>query len=156
MLFILDSEMSVCRVTEMNTQDVAKRLMNADLHAARLRVTQSRCPSLVGISGIVLQETKNAFVLVTFDNQLKSKCQHEFSVEVSGRLRLHGALAVISNRSRSITAINVLSKYNSETTPDVDCAIFLRWQAFIFCMMMSVICILHVHCTFIYLYPWFF
>ena len=63
----------VCRVTDTNRQDVAKRLMNADLHAALLHVTQSRCSSLVGISGIVLQETKNAFVLVTCDNQLKSK-----------------------------------------------------------------------------------
>jgi len=96
MLFILDSEASVCRVTETNTQDVAKRLMNADFHAANLRVTQSRCPSLVGISGIVLQETKNAFVLVTCDNQLKSECQHEFSVEVSGRVRLHGSSGVAS------------------------------------------------------------
>ena len=49
--------------------------MNADLHAAILHVTQSRCSSLVGVSGIVLQETKNAFILVTCDNQLKSKCQ---------------------------------------------------------------------------------
>jgi len=57
--------------------DVAKRLMNADLHAAVLHVTQSCCPSLVGLSGIVLQETKNTFVLVTADSQLKSKFQCE-------------------------------------------------------------------------------
>jgi len=52
--------------------DVAKQLMNADLHAALLHVTQSCCSSLVGISGIVLQETRNTFVLVTPHNQLKS------------------------------------------------------------------------------------
>ena len=51
--------------------------MNADLHAALLHVTESRCPSLVGISGIVLQETKNVFVLVTSNNQLKSKQQSD-------------------------------------------------------------------------------
>lgn len=63
----------VCRVTsETRGHDVAKQLMNADLHAALLHVTQSRCSSLVGISGIVLQETRNTFVVVTRDNQLKS------------------------------------------------------------------------------------
>jgi len=63
------------RVTDANKQDVARQLMNADLHASLLQVTESRCPALVGLSGIVLQETKNAFVLVTSDNKLKSECQ---------------------------------------------------------------------------------
>jgi len=64
-------------VRDRDRQDVAKRLMNADLHGACLHVTQSRCSSLVGISGIVLQETKNAFVLVTSCNKLKSKCKND-------------------------------------------------------------------------------
>jgi len=72
-----DDETLYCRARDANLQDVAKQLMNADLHAAQLHVTESRCPSLVGISGIVLQETKNAFVLVTSNNQLKSKCQSD-------------------------------------------------------------------------------
>lgn len=71
-----------------NLQDVAKQLMNADLHAAELRVTESRCPSLVGISGIVLQETKNAFVLVTSNNQLKTvpKQNSVFTLDVQGHV----------------------------------------------------------------------
>jgi len=69
----VDSETLHCRARDANLQDITKKLMNADLHAAVLRVTQSRSPSLVGISGIVLQETKNAFLLVTSNNQLKSK-----------------------------------------------------------------------------------
>jgi ribonuclease P protein subunit POP4 len=60
------------KLTEKSLQDAAKRLMNADLHAALLHVMQSKCPSLVGVSGLVLQETKNTFRLVTADNKLKT------------------------------------------------------------------------------------
>lgn len=83
-----------CRARDGNLQDVAKQLMNADLHAAVLRVTESRCSSLVGISGIVLQETKNAFVLVTSNNQLKSKYHCDtFTFSLSHNLS-HGYLVL--------------------------------------------------------------
>ena len=36
-------------------------------------VSRSKCPSYVGTSGILLQETKNAFKIITKDDKLKSK-----------------------------------------------------------------------------------
>ncbi len=47
-------------------------LVKADYHGAHLRCIQSRCPSLVNASGIVLQETLNTFVVVGTDNRHQS------------------------------------------------------------------------------------
>ncbi|KAH0833386.1 RNase P subunit p29-like protein [Lanmaoa asiatica] len=47
------------------------KLVKADFNGALLTVCQSRNPFLVGLSGIVLHETENAFKLITRKNQLK-------------------------------------------------------------------------------------
>ncbi|KAF8442063.1 Rof/RNase P-like protein [Boletus edulis BED1] len=47
------------------------KLVKADLNGALLTVRQSRNPCLVGLSGIVLHETENAFKLITRKNKLK-------------------------------------------------------------------------------------
>jgi RNase P/RNase MRP subunit p29 len=52
---------------------VLTRLTKADFHGAIVRVAQSKCPSLLGLEGIVLQETENTFVIVTPSNTFKSK-----------------------------------------------------------------------------------
>lgn len=44
-------------------------LLRADYHGAHLRVVQSKCPSLVGKSGIVVQETLNTVVMMQCDNR---------------------------------------------------------------------------------------
>ncbi|KAJ1721859.1 RNase P/RNase MRP complex subunit [Coemansia erecta] len=46
------------------------RLVKADLHGAELKVLRSKCPGFVGIQGIVAQETKNVFRVVTADDRL--------------------------------------------------------------------------------------
>jgi RNase P/RNase MRP subunit p29 len=68
-------------LSEKSLQEAARRLMNADLHGAILRVTRSKCPSLVGATGILLQETKNSFLLVTVNNRLKSKYLSSLAVK---------------------------------------------------------------------------
>ncbi|KAG6372174.1 RNase P subunit p29-like protein [Boletus reticuloceps] len=47
------------------------KLVKADINGALLTVRQSRNPCLVGLSGIVLHETENAFKLITRKNKLK-------------------------------------------------------------------------------------
>ncbi|KAF8834610.1 RNase P subunit p29-like protein [Paxillus ammoniavirescens] len=47
------------------------KLVKADLHGSLLTVRQSRNPCLVGLSGIVIHETENAFKIVTRKDQLK-------------------------------------------------------------------------------------
>ncbi|KAF9231366.1 RNase P subunit p29-like protein [Melanogaster broomeanus] len=47
------------------------KLVKADLHGSLLTVRQSRNPCLVGLSGIVIHETENAFKVITRKDQLK-------------------------------------------------------------------------------------
>lgn len=47
------------------------KLVKADFHGAIISVRQSKNPCLVGLSGIVVHETENAFKIVTKKDQLK-------------------------------------------------------------------------------------
>ena len=47
----------------------ADKVAKADYHGACLCIVKSKCPSLVGISGIVLQETEGTFRIICPDNQ---------------------------------------------------------------------------------------
>lgn len=104
------------KVRDRDRQDVAKRLMNADLHGACLHVTQSRCSSLVGISGIVLQETKNAFVLVTSCNKLKTvpKQNSVFSLDVHGHL-----FTIYGSNFRQRASERCVSSFKSQKSVDL-------------------------------------
>lgn len=48
------------------------RIIKADFHGAFVTVARARSPSMVGLEGIVLQETENVFRIVTPDNALKT------------------------------------------------------------------------------------
>lgn len=54
-------------------QELAAKIMTADLHGAEMKVVRSRCPSRVGIQGIMVKETKMTFEIVTKDNVIKSE-----------------------------------------------------------------------------------
>lgn len=54
-------------------QDLAAKLMSADLHGSHMKVVRSRCPSRVGIKGIMVKETKMTFEIITKGNVLKSE-----------------------------------------------------------------------------------
>ena len=57
----------------MNLSVAAQKLMKADLHGCPASVRKSKCPSYVGTSGIIIQETRNMFVMVTPSDEIKSK-----------------------------------------------------------------------------------
>ncbi|XP_058011361.1 ribonuclease P protein subunit p29 [Ahaetulla prasina] len=67
-------------------QMIQTKLLKADFHGALMTVTKSRCPSYVGITGIVVQETKYVFKIVTKEDRLKviPKRNNIFSVETDG------------------------------------------------------------------------
>ncbi|RVE74979.1 hypothetical protein OJAV_G00027320 [Oryzias javanicus] len=67
-------------------QFVQQKLLRADLHGAIITVVRSKCPSYVGVSGILLQEFKHVFKIITADDRLKviPKRNSVFSVEVDG------------------------------------------------------------------------
>ncbi|PPR00119.1 hypothetical protein CVT26_008899 [Gymnopilus dilepis] len=47
------------------------KLLKADYHGSIMTVSQAKNPCLVGVSGIVIHETENAFKVVTRQNKLK-------------------------------------------------------------------------------------
>lgn len=48
---------------------MADKLTKADYHGAMICVARSKCPSLVGVSGIVLQETEHTFRIMCQDDR---------------------------------------------------------------------------------------
>ncbi|KAH1181321.1 ribonuclease P protein subunit p29 [Mauremys mutica] len=67
-------------------QMIQTKLLKADLHGAIVTVTKSKCPSYVGITGIILQEMKHIFKIITKEDKLKviPKLNNVFSLEVDG------------------------------------------------------------------------
>lgn len=69
-------------------------LIKADYHGAHLRVIQSRCPTLVNLAGIVVQETLNTLILVQPSNRAvtvpKAGCVFSCTLEqAQGRMEWH-------------------------------------------------------------------
>ncbi|XP_068117895.1 ribonuclease P protein subunit p29 [Hyperolius riggenbachi] len=71
---------------DTHPQMVQSKLLKADLHGALVMVYKSKCPSYVGITGIILQETKHIFKIITEEDKLKviPKLNCVFRVEIDG------------------------------------------------------------------------
>ncbi|KAF1392449.1 hypothetical protein PFLUV_G00028010 [Perca fluviatilis] len=69
-----------------NPQLVQQKLLKADFHGAIITVVRSKCPSYVGTTGILVQEFKHVFKIITKENKLKviPKRNSVFAVEVNG------------------------------------------------------------------------
>ncbi|KAL6461310.1 hypothetical protein MHYP_G00294540 [Metynnis hypsauchen] len=67
-----------------NPQTIQQKLLKADFHGAVLTVVRSKCPSYVGTSGILVQELKHVFKIITKEDRLKTipKRNSVFSVEM--------------------------------------------------------------------------
>ncbi|RKP10228.1 Rof/RNase P-like protein [Thamnocephalis sphaerospora] len=62
------------------------KLLKADLHGSMLTVTRSRCPNYVGVTGIMVMETKNIFHIIDRRNKLRAipKAHSVFSLCIQG------------------------------------------------------------------------
>lgn len=69
-------------VEDSSYDGFSKILVKSDFHGAIVTVTRSRCPSLVGVNGIVAMDTKNTFKVLGKDNKLRSKWQFEFLISI--------------------------------------------------------------------------
>ncbi|XP_057696124.1 ribonuclease P protein subunit p29-like isoform X1 [Corythoichthys intestinalis] len=67
-------------------QSVQKKLVKADFHGAIIIVVRSKCPSYVGTTGIVIQEFKHVFKIMTKQDRVKviPKRNSVFEVEING------------------------------------------------------------------------
>ncbi|XP_066874572.1 ribonuclease P protein subunit p29 isoform X3 [Kogia breviceps] len=85
-------------------QMIQAKLLKADLHGAIVSVTKSKCPSYVGITGILLQETKHIFKIITKEDRLKviPKLNCVFTVEIDGFISyIYGSKFQLRSSERS-------------------------------------------------------
>ncbi|KAI2590102.1 POP4 isoform 5 [Pan troglodytes] len=83
---------------------IQAKLLKADLHGAIISVTKSKCPSYVGITGILLQETKHIFKIITKEDRLKviPKLNCVFTVETDGFISyIYGSKFQLRSSERS-------------------------------------------------------
>ncbi|KAK4690813.1 ribonuclease P protein subunit POP4, partial [Lecanoromycetidae sp. Uapishka_2] len=59
--------------TFVTAQGAGSKLTSADYHGAEVKVVRSRCVGMVGLSGIVVRDTKFTFQVITKLNKLKSE-----------------------------------------------------------------------------------
>ncbi|XP_060596720.1 ribonuclease P protein subunit p29-like [Ruditapes philippinarum] len=93
-----------------------ERLLKADYHGCMIVVRQTRCPSLQGLSGIVLMETRNTFKIVTKDNKIKClpKMNSLFSFELDNFVfTIHG------NQFCSKPTLRVRKKFKAKGPIDI-------------------------------------
>lgn len=72
---------------------IAQKMVKADLHGCPIAVRKSLFPNYVGMVGIIIQETRMMFVLVTPSNKVKSvpKKSCEFCIQIDEVvITLHG------------------------------------------------------------------
>ncbi|NXP69111.1 RPP29 protein, partial [Chloropsis cyanopogon] len=83
---------------------IQSKLLKADLHGAIVTVTKSKCPSYVGITGIILQEFKHVFKIITKEDKLKvvPKLNNVFSLELDGFISyIYGSKFLLRASERS-------------------------------------------------------
>ncbi|XP_041376917.1 ribonuclease P protein subunit p29-like [Gigantopelta aegis] len=104
------------KLTKKNMHATEETFLKSDLHGAILTVQRSLCPSYVGTSGIVLQESRNTFRIITKGNRLKTipKLNSVFTTEVAGFVfTIHG------NHFRVKPYERVNKKFKRKSTTDL-------------------------------------
>uniref|UniRef100_A0A9L0K4H9 Ribonuclease P protein subunit p29 n=1 Tax=Equus asinus TaxID=9793 RepID=A0A9L0K4H9_EQUAS len=96
----------LCNGLKPDTQPqlIQAKLLKADLHGAIVSVTKSKCPSYVGVTGILLQETKHVFKIITKEDRLKviPKLNCVFTVEIDGFISyIYGSKFQLRSSERS-------------------------------------------------------
>jgi len=66
--------------TDSRTINTQNKFKKVEFYGSRLEIVQSKCPGMVGISGIVIKDTKTTLVIICEDNKVKTipKCENEF------------------------------------------------------------------------------
>lgn len=93
-----------------------QKLLKADFHGAIITVARSKCPTFIGVSGIVAQETENVFKIITPNNALRvvPKVNSVFTIHIKNSLfTLHG------NQFRYRASQRSSKKFKSRPTIDL-------------------------------------
>ncbi|KAL7833330.1 hypothetical protein AOLI_G00282900 [Acnodon oligacanthus] len=95
---------------ESNLQTIQQKLLKADFHGAVLTVVRSKCPSYVGTTGILVQELKHVFKIITKEDRLKTipKRSSVFSVEMGDFItHIYGSRFELRSSERSAKKFKV-------------------------------------------------
>lgn len=108
----------LCNGLKPDTQPqmIQAKLLKADLHGAIISVSKSKCPSYVGVTGILLQETKHVFKIITKEDRLKviPKLNCVFTVETDGFISyIYGSKFQLRSSERSA------KKFKAKGTTDL-------------------------------------
>ncbi|XP_051500974.1 ribonuclease P protein subunit p29 [Myxocyprinus asiaticus] len=95
---------------ESNPQMIQQKFLKADFHGAILKVVRSKCPSYVGLTGILVQELKYIFKIITKEDKLKGipKRNSVFSVEIGDFVtHIYGSKFELRSSERSAKKFKV-------------------------------------------------
>jgi len=56
---------------DINSKGTEEILLRADYHGCLMKVFQSKCPSYVGVTGIIMQDTKETFKIIDKQNKVR-------------------------------------------------------------------------------------
>ncbi|KAG0046075.1 RNase P/RNase MRP complex subunit [Gryganskiella cystojenkinii] len=99
-----------------NPTSFSQKLLKADFHGAIVTVVRSKCPSYVGVSGIVAQETENVFKIITVNDSLRvvPKINSIFTLQIRDSIfTVHG------NQFRYRASMRSTKKFKSRPTIDL-------------------------------------
>eukprot|EP00667_Euglena_gracilis_P022443 EG_transcript_24988 len=73
---------------ELQRTSFAQHILKGALHGAEVRVVESRQASLVGVRGLILDETPRTFMIITAEDKLKvlPKAQSVFAIQYEGKV----------------------------------------------------------------------
>ncbi|KAG0308437.1 RNase P/RNase MRP complex subunit [Dissophora globulifera] len=93
-----------------------QKLLKADFHGAIITVARSKCPTYIGASGIVAQETENVFKIITPSNKLLviPKVNNVFTLKVR-----ESVFTVHGNQFRYRAAQRSAKKFKVKPTIDL-------------------------------------
>ncbi|KAK3746381.1 hypothetical protein QZH41_018206 [Actinostola sp. cb2023] len=99
-----------------NLKEVVPKMLKADYHGCLITVCRSKCPSYIGVTGIVLQETKNVFKIITKDDKIKAipKGNSVFSFEINGFM-----FKIFGNHFRFRASERSVRKFKTKPTLDL-------------------------------------
>ncbi|XP_032826888.2 ribonuclease P protein subunit p29 isoform X1 [Petromyzon marinus] len=86
------------------SEQIQMKMLKADLHGAIITVEKSKCPTYVGTTGIMIQELKNVFKIITKDDKLKviPKRKSIFAVAFGGFVsHIYGSMFCMRSSERS-------------------------------------------------------
>ncbi|XP_057340722.1 ribonuclease P protein subunit p29 [Microplitis mediator] len=63
-------------------ESINQKIMKSDFHGAKVKVVKSKCPSLIDIQGIIVQDTKNTFRIVSEDDTVRTVPKHAVAIDI--------------------------------------------------------------------------